>query len=135
MNEERLLNAITTTLEEYGMPKFQDKLPAMDVLQLVKDSGYSKQAQVLDKKEVIDFIKYTGFLPTNTADVCIEQLGKALCAKFSPTPGVTETELDKLLDTYLDGEYWADRGGQHCTFTGKKSDLVRDIKNLSNGRR
>lgn len=58
MSEERLLKAIHTKLEEYGMPVFRDGFPAMDILQLVKDAGYSKQSRQLvelDEKELRHF--------------------------------------------------------------------------------
>ncbi len=42
--EDKLLKRITTCLEEFGMPKFQDRFPAMEVLQLIKDHGYSKHS-------------------------------------------------------------------------------------------
>ena len=40
--EEKLIERITTCLEEYGMPKFQDRFPAMSIIQLFKDSGWSE---------------------------------------------------------------------------------------------
>ncbi len=40
--EEKIIERITTCLEEFGMPKFQDRFPAMAVLRLIKDSGFSK---------------------------------------------------------------------------------------------
>lgn len=43
MTDERLIKIITVKMEEYGMPVFTDKFPAMDILQLVKDSGYVRQ--------------------------------------------------------------------------------------------
>jgi hypothetical protein len=48
----KLIKAITTRMEEYGMPSFTDKYPAMDILQLVKDSGYgiSTPQQPSEKK-------------------------------------------------------------------------------------
>lgn len=38
MTEERLLEIMTKTMEDYGMPKFGNMIPAMDVLRIVKDS-------------------------------------------------------------------------------------------------
>jgi hypothetical protein len=40
VNDNKLIERITTCLEEFGMPKFQDRFPAMSVLQILKDSGY-----------------------------------------------------------------------------------------------
>lgn len=39
--DEKLIKAITVELESFGMPEFSDNLPAMSILQLVKDAGYS----------------------------------------------------------------------------------------------
>lgn len=44
-HEEKLIERITTCLEEYGMPKFQDRFPALSVLQIIKDHGYT----IIDK--------------------------------------------------------------------------------------
>lgn len=38
--KDKLIERITTCLEEYGMPKFHDRFPAMSVLQIIKDMGY-----------------------------------------------------------------------------------------------
>lgn len=47
MNKERLLNIITAKLEEYGMPKFKDKLPAMDILKIIEDAlGRRTETQI-----------------------------------------------------------------------------------------
>lgn len=35
--EERLIKILTNTLEEYGLPKFKDNLPVLDILQIIKD--------------------------------------------------------------------------------------------------
>lgn len=48
MNEERLLKIITNILEQYGMPKFKDQYPAIEVLKLVEDYGYSKPIEGLN---------------------------------------------------------------------------------------
>ena len=42
MTEEldKLLNMITTEMQQFGMPVFQDRFPAMSVIQIIKDSGY-----------------------------------------------------------------------------------------------
>lgn len=40
---------------------------------------------------------------------------------------VSRNELDRILDKYLDGEYWGDNTGQHCTFTGSKNKLINEI--------
>lgn len=48
-NEEKLIERITVCLEEYGMPKFSDRFPAMSVLQLIKDSGYKLEGDNYDK--------------------------------------------------------------------------------------
>ena len=41
--DDKLIKRITTCLEEFGMPKFQDRFPAMSVIQIIKDSGYWKE--------------------------------------------------------------------------------------------
>jgi len=38
--DEKLLRIMMGIMEEYGMPKFTDKIPAMDLLQHIKDFGY-----------------------------------------------------------------------------------------------
>ena len=38
--QAKLVKRLTVLMEEYGMPHFADMLPALDVLQLVKHSGY-----------------------------------------------------------------------------------------------
>lgn len=40
INEAKLIKAITSRLEDYGMPKFKDTYPAIDILQLVKDATF-----------------------------------------------------------------------------------------------
>lgn len=45
-NEEKLIERISVCLEEYGMPKFQDRFPAISVLQIIKDSGYLKEEKL-----------------------------------------------------------------------------------------
>ena len=39
----KLLKRIKTAMEGYGMPIFEDNYPAMDILQIIKDSGYIRQ--------------------------------------------------------------------------------------------
>ncbi len=39
--EKRLLKVMTIKMEEWGMPKYSDNYPAMDILQVIKDAGYS----------------------------------------------------------------------------------------------
>ena len=41
--EHKLIERITTCLEEFGMPKFQAGFPAMAIIQIIKDSGYWKE--------------------------------------------------------------------------------------------
>ena len=46
--EEKLIERITTCLEEFGMPKFSDSFPAMAVIQVIKDSGF----EIYDKQGI-----------------------------------------------------------------------------------
>ena len=50
MTEEldKLLNRITIELQQFGMPVFQDRFPAMLVIQIIKDSGF----QIVNKDGV-----------------------------------------------------------------------------------
>lgn len=43
MDDDELIKLIKAKMEEWGLPKFADCFPAMDILQLVKDAGYSKE--------------------------------------------------------------------------------------------
>lgn len=45
---DKLMNRITVCMEEFGMPKFHDRFPAMAVLQIIKDSGF----EIWDKEGV-----------------------------------------------------------------------------------
>jgi hypothetical protein len=51
VNDNKLIERITTCLEEFGMPKFQDRFPAMSVLQILKDSGYLSEPNAGTPKE------------------------------------------------------------------------------------
>lgn len=44
MNEDKILKLITIKLEEYGMPHYKDQCPAMDILQIIKDCGFSRDS-------------------------------------------------------------------------------------------
>ena len=44
--KEKLIERITTCLEEFGMPKFQDRYPALAVSQIIKDYGYLKNEDI-----------------------------------------------------------------------------------------
>ena len=46
---DKLIKRITTFLEDIGMPKFQDRFPAMSVIQIIKDSGY----QIVNRDGII----------------------------------------------------------------------------------
>ena len=35
--EERLIKIVTQKLEEYGMPKFKDNYPALDIIKTIQD--------------------------------------------------------------------------------------------------
>ena len=77
MEEERLLKHITHKLEEYGMPKFKDQLPAMDILQYIKDAGYTRvnptnTEGVTHKDRVDDFKQYyqANLLDGDSIDDC-----------------------------------------------------------------
>ena len=41
-SENKLINRLTVILEEYGMPKFRDRCPALDIIQLFRDSGWNE---------------------------------------------------------------------------------------------
>ncbi len=81
-SDQILIKAIMIRMEEYGMPSYslKDNIPALDILQIIKDAGYSKltsyiQSELLhlknkiaeyegrkylvafDDKEVFDFLK------------------------------------------------------------------------------
>lgn len=42
---DKLIERITQCLEEYGMPKFQDRFAALSIIQLFKDSGWTPPIQ------------------------------------------------------------------------------------------
>ena len=50
MNEDmlKLLKRITVCMEEFGLPKFSDNIPAISVIQIIKDSGF----QIVNKDVV-----------------------------------------------------------------------------------
>ena len=78
--DERLIKAICQKMEQYGMPEFRDFYPAMDILQLVKDAGYSKRELVpINFQElnqfVMDFRKHSSFHGD-------EGLVQAICDRF-----------------------------------------------------
>jgi len=39
-DDTRLEKIITNVLESYGMPKFKDRFPAKDIIQVMKDAGW-----------------------------------------------------------------------------------------------
>ena len=47
--DNKLLKSMTFMMEEYGMPKFTNRYPSMDILKLVKDAGYSRPEPRQDK--------------------------------------------------------------------------------------
>lgn len=79
--------------------------PCLELAKAIKDAGYSKQAQVLSERELTkiatEHLKQdaSGHLSVN-----IETYIKAICAKFSPTPGVKHIEPDRA-------QYGKDRNG------------------------
>lgn len=67
MNDKKLLQIITRRLEEYGMPKFKDIYPAMDILQLVKDFGYIHKDNILENLPIKRYSQNTaGRIISNT---------------------------------------------------------------------
>jgi hypothetical protein len=57
--DDKLIKSITHLMEEYGMlPHFTDNYPAMDVLQIVKDAGYSRpEAKTINVVRFIELFK------------------------------------------------------------------------------
>ena len=45
---EKLLKRIKVCMEEFGMPEFSDNIPAVSVIQIIKDSGY----QIVDSEGI-----------------------------------------------------------------------------------
>lgn len=43
--KEKLIERITACLEEFGMPKFHDRFPAISVLQIIKDMGFLRDIE------------------------------------------------------------------------------------------
>ena len=55
----KLCRNIQKTMEEYGLPQFSDIYPAMDVLQRIKDAGYTRPAQTdVVLSDIEDFIEH-----------------------------------------------------------------------------
>lgn len=46
--DHKLIEDLTTTMESYGMPKFKDRFPAMDILQRIKDFGYRPTLELME---------------------------------------------------------------------------------------
>jgi len=94
MNEEKLLKTMRVKMEEYGMPEFKDDYPAMDILQLVKDAGYTRAEQKLvpiDKVVLHNLI--CGDVP-HSIDDCEQAnaIVETIYAKFG-TPQKTVDEI------------------------------------------
>ena len=105
---EKLIERITTCLEEFGMPKFQDRFPAMAVLQIIKDSGYIRaeigemevpeKLERLDKKLLLDMLaeydkeKYPEDYKENPLEQesCMREANldivNKMCSKFGTPP-------------------------------------------------
>lgn len=45
-----------------------------------------------------------------------------------------EIAFNKMLEKFIDGEYWADKSGEHCTFTGRPRQLYKAILDLLEGK-
>lgn len=64
--KEKLLKRMTQKMEEYLMPKYNDQYPAMDVLQIIIDSGYAPKEDVGELVDtlinLLNAVKYVGVL-------------------------------------------------------------------------
>lgn len=81
-NEERLLKAIRIKMEEYGMPVFKDNIPAIAILQLIKDAGYRKPPASKEEE-----IKFNPGQCVPLTDKQFEALKRCL---YNPSPTVTK---------------------------------------------
>src|SRR5258708_5203579 len=81
--KDKLIERITTCLEEYGMTKFNDRFPAMAVLQIIKDSGkpewFSESGNnnlvPLNEKELRKIIEYQLCINLELISMnCVEEL-------------------------------------------------------------
>ena len=129
-DEEKLIRRLKGKLEEYGMPVFGDSFHIMDILQLVKDAGYSRQS---GKKELVELdrvlLKQTvsetvsaiwGYY--NNIDLVFEKVEDAIIAKFG-TPR-ERPSLTKIKDTIKYQKYLGDDGLAQAIYnliTGKET--------------
>lgn len=44
--EDKILKHLTVLMEECGMPEFSDRLPAIQVLQMIKDFGFIHYSEI-----------------------------------------------------------------------------------------
>lgn len=119
-NEEKLIERITTCLEEFGMPKFQDRFPAMSILQLMKDSGWRKQPiGLVPLDEWYRRLEYNCHTRDELSIPSIEaytekfirleyafNILKDLCSTFGASENVSIKEITELIefsDMYLQG--------------------------------
>lgn len=96
--EIMLLKALRIKMEEYGMPVFKDNLPAMDILQSVKDAGYtrtpvtcpkSSELSRLSEKEVKEVVR--GVVIDFSGDESpefVDRVSRYICQRFGTSQPV-----------------------------------------------
>lgn len=123
-DELRLIKYITARMQEYGMPEFKDYTPALDILGVIRDAGYSLHPPCnhveLDREDVLNVlnvlknnVNHVWIIDGIEVNECrcsmkhLPNVADAICAKFSQ-PKIklpSENELVNIISNECYEEY------------------------------